>query len=268
MPAGMVSAALPLKVRALGPALRRLRPASLASSIKRLAGIERVVIEVDGDRFRVDPISHLGHCLIRDGVYEPGMAQVLRRFLAPGATFVDVGANEGYFSVLAGRLVGPPGRVIAVEPQRRLRPVLEENVRLNALANVRLFMLAVSDTEGSARLHLSPDVNTGTTGLARATRYPVATDEVRTTTLARLLQDAAVATVDLMKIDIEGFEHEAILGSLDLFRRGAVRALVLELHPPALTRRGLDALRLTTALQECGYREQHVAGRTVFGRHG
>jgi len=106
----IIGVRLPLRVRLFGPALRRLRPAALATHLKQLLRIKRVIVPTDVGSFFVDPVSHLGDSLIRDGRYEPNMEAALRRHLRPGGTFVDVGANEGYFSVLGGRIVGPGGR--------------------------------------------------------------------------------------------------------------------------------------------------------------
>ncbi|HEY1380702.1 MAG TPA: FkbM family methyltransferase [Gemmataceae bacterium] len=257
---------LPLRARLTGPLLRRLRPAVLAAQLKRLLCIPRVLVATPAGSFAVDPISLLGDQLIRERCYEPATVAALERHLSPGAVFVDVGANEGYFTVLGGKLVGPAGRVVAVEPQARSREVLAENLRLNDLHNVAVCAAAVSDTEGTAELYLTPDVNTGGSGLARKNRYPLPTETVRTTTLARLLADAGVGAVDLMKLDIEGFEYEAVFGSKDLFRSGAVRALALELHPDVLRGRGRDPDELVEFLRGCGYREDRSTGNVVFVR--
>lgn len=255
---------LPLKVRILSPVIRSMRPAWLAARFKNLLGVSRLPIEAQEGTFYIDPISHLGNTLIQDGVYEPGTGQLLRQFLRPGGIFVDVGANEGYFSVVGAKLVGPTGRVLAVEPQTRLQSVLHENFRLNQLNNVQLVQSAISDSARTAQFHLSPDLNSGSSGLARATNYHVPTQEVHTTTLAQLLKDARIERVDLMKMDIEGFEYEAILGSPDLLRSGAIRAIALELHHQAIKNRGLAPENIIELLKSCGYRQDLVSGYFVF----
>jgi FkbM family methyltransferase len=262
----MSDASLPLRVRLVGSILRKTRPAFLATWLKRLLLVRRVVVRTDVGPFFVDPISHLGDLLIREGEYEPAMAATLRRYLTPGGVFVDVGANEGYFSVLGGQIVGPNGRVIAIEPQLRLRAVLDENMCLNELGNVTVCDAAVSDTEGAAELFLSPDMNTGGSGLAHRNRYPVATQTVRTTTLSNVLREAGIEQIVLMKMDIEGFEYEAVLGSKDLFRAGSVKAFALELHPEAIRERGRDPDELVAFLRSCGYREDRTTGNAVFVR--
>jgi FkbM family methyltransferase len=244
-----------------------MRPAFLAALIKQVVKIDRMHVTTPVGAFLVDPISSLGDSLIRRGLYEPHMVETLKQFLSAGSVFVDVGANEGFFSVIGGSLVSASGRVIAIEPQTRLKTVLEENLKLNGLSNVTLYQVAVSNGEAVAELHLSPNINTGSSGLLRATRYPVATERVRTVTLTQVLTDADVDQVDLMKMDIEGFEHEAILGSKELFRAGRIAALALELHPGRMSGRGIDPNEIVDFLGSCGYRGECSLGSTVFVRH-
>ena len=249
----MVSTIPPLRVRILSPLLRRLRPAWVASLAKRMIKIQRLQVQTAHGLFFVDPISHLGNLLISEGVYEKCMISTLEKHLSPGAVFVDVGANEGYFSVLASALVGASGRVLAIEPQSRLQAVLQQNFELNRCSNITLISLAVSDAENTAELYLTPDTNSGASGLSRLTRYRLPTETVKTTTLSKLVEAQQLGRIDLMKMDIEGFEYEALFGAEALLRSGQIRALALELHPPAMLARGLDPARLVKLLNDCGY---------------
>jgi FkbM family methyltransferase len=244
---------LTLKDRVLQKLLLRVRPASLAALLKKGLGVERSVIVTDTGRFFIDPVSGFG-ALLSAGAYEPGVVMALWALLEPGACFVDVGANEGYFSVIASKLVGDRGRVIAVEPQRRLRAVLEKNFELNGVTNVEIADIAISDQPGSASLHLSPDTNTGSTALRQSTRYATKQETVETCTLEALLASRGIERVDLLKMDIEGFEYEAILGSPELFRSRRIRALALELHGRALVERSRAPEDILAFLRSCGYR--------------
>lgn len=96
------------KDRILQRFLLRIRPAFVASWLKCRLHVKRVVLQARYGRFFIDPASQFGALLLRDGEYEHEMRHTLEQFLEPAATFVDVGANEGYFSVMAAALVGPP----------------------------------------------------------------------------------------------------------------------------------------------------------------
>lgn len=237
-----------------GRFLMGIRPAPLAALLKFLLRVRRVEATTAEGRFWLDPASYLGLTLLETGNYEPAMLEVIDHFVRAGGTFADVGANEGYFSVAAARRAGPAGRVLAVEPQTRLHPVLQRNFALNACTTAELAPYAVSDRPGEAALHLTPGVNNSASSLIRPTRYPLARQTVQCLTLADIFGRHSVDTCDLLKIDIEGWEYEAVLGSPDLFRSGRVKALALELHPPLLLRRGLDSAKITDFLTECGYR--------------
>jgi hypothetical protein len=82
----------------------------------------------------------------------------------------------------------------------------------------------------------------------------VPTQTVNLVTLDLLLKEQQIPYVDVMKIDIEGYEYEAILGSPDVFRRHRIGAVILELHRELLARRGLKPEAITDFLGECGYR--------------
>jgi FkbM family methyltransferase len=181
--------------------------------------------------------------------------------LPAGGVFLDLGANEGYFTVVAARRCG---RVIAVEPQQRLLSVIEANLRLNGLANVRLLNLAVSDRPGEAILHLTPSINSGASGLHRSVKYSLPTQSVATRTLEQVFAAEELSRVDLMKVDIEGFEYEALLGSPRIFAERRVRALALELHPSILASRGKDARDIVAMLETAGYVATSRHGNDVW----
>ena len=251
----------------LGRLLMRVRPAPLASLIKRLLRLRRCEVTTKEGTFWVDPASYAGLELHETGFYEPATLGVIRRLLCPGDTFVDIGANEGYFTVVGSRLVGPAGRVIAVEPQLRLQHVLAKNLSDNLCTNVVVIRAAISNYTGNATLHLGPDMNTGASGLTVATRYRVATQPTPVMTLAELLALVPVAK-PVVKMDIEGLEHEAIHGSEATFRAGKVRALILESHDHLLRKRKLDVEALPRLLRDCGYEQTAYRGGYVWERPG
>lgn len=97
------------------------------------------------------PLTHVqGHGLVR-GTLEPGVQEALRRHVGRGAVVFDVGANLGFFALLAGRLTGPSGRVVAFEPLPESAAVAREHARLNRLEQVVVHECAVGDRSGSAR---------------------------------------------------------------------------------------------------------------------
>ena len=264
---GVQRASISAKDRILQCLLLNIRPAFVASWLKGIFNVERTIIETRFGRFYIDPVSQFG-AVVCNGEYEPAMRRALEHFLKPSSIFVDVGANEGYFSVIAAGLVGSSGKVTAVEPQRRLKTVLEKNFEINNVQGVQLFCYAISDRKGSATIHLSPNTNTGSTALHQSTRYRLPTETISTITLPDLFSLAQIEHADLVKMDIEGFEYEAILGSLELFKERRIKAIALELHPNAITKRGLDPAEITRLLESCGYETLREFSNTVWAIKG
>jgi FkbM family methyltransferase len=251
-------------LRFLQKTLMKVRPNILAAKLKNLLGVKRLPFETPQGTFLIDPISLLGIALTTKGLHEEGMVKTLEKFLSRGSCFVDLGANEGYFTIIAARLCGEAGRVISIEPQQRLHAVIKENIRLNKSPNAALVGAAIGDKPGTAVMHLTASTNTGGSGFERRSSYPLPTQEVSMMTLEQLLDAQSASSVDLMKVDIEGFEYEALLGSPKVFEQHRIKALALELHPAILSARGKDSADITGMLTRCGYRCEDTFGNTVW----
>jgi FkbM family methyltransferase len=211
--------------------LFRVRPAFVSSWIKKVLRIGRKPIETtSGVRLRIDPVSHFGREIIQTGTYEPELTAVFKAVLRPGDVFVDIGANEGYFSILSSRIVGSSGRVLAVEPQSRLQPVLKTNFAENQ-STVELVPMALWDSVGQAALNLASDINTGSTSLLASKGRFKKQELVRTTTLDALLAHHGISKVRLLKIDAEGAEFPILRGAGELFTQRRVEVLSLDFHP-------------------------------------
>jgi FkbM family methyltransferase len=248
--------------------IRRIRPAPLASALAHITGLNRrEFVHTEHGTFFVAPMSQLGFHL-RHGEYEAATTAVLRKCLAPGAVFVDLGANEGYFTVLASRLVGPLGIVIAVEPQSRLQSVITANVEANNCRNVRLVKAVVSSKTQRVNLALTTAINNGASSLFKSTKYPLPREEVQSFTLGDLFASIEVKRCDLMKMDIEGAEYDALTGAQEVLKRGIIRHMTIEVHDSILERRGLSWSRTHEVILECGYRSTDNCDRTVYSFAG
>jgi FkbM family methyltransferase len=141
--------------------------------------------------------------------------------LAEGFVFVDVGANVGYYTLKASKLVGAAGRVYAIEPVPSTAAVLRANVRLNDCSNVVIHEVAA----WSARGKLTLSVPGSLYGLASVTKEGQGAVTVEALTLDELLRGEN--RVDLIKIDVEGAELEVLRGAQSVLRKA--RYVVLEL---------------------------------------
>ena len=173
-----------------------------------------------GGRFRCDLHDFVASRIYYFGVWEPNLTALLERRLAPGDVVADVGANMGYFTLLASRLVGPTGRVVAFEASPAIYALLREDLALNAphgAGNVRALNVAVSDRPGTLPVYAGPADNRGATSVqaARGGRFEA---EVRADALGTLLGEALTAAerarLRLVKIDVEGAELPILLDLL------------------------------------------------------
>lgn len=213
---------------------------------------------------RLSFVCDLGDAIAREacfmGHYEPQETALVRSLLRPGGCFVDVGANWGYFSLLAAELVGPAGHVVAFEPHPSLFTALAGNVRRNALAQVTTLRVAAADRDGE--MNLAGFASSGkNSGLSRLTEEPdpsVPNFQVPTRLLEDVLDEQGVGTVDLLKMDIEGGEALVLPTLARGLSTGRYRHLLIELHPAALARRGVGADALIEGLLAHGYRAWRV----------
>jgi FkbM family methyltransferase len=195
-------------------------------------------------------------CLYVCGSFEPNEFALLDRTLRPGMVFVDVGANDGYYTLFAARRIGAAGRVIAVEPSTRERINLKRNIARNGLVNVTVIPAALGAACGTADLQLAQGVHSGHNTLGRFANDGVKAESVERVTMRTLdevADEIGLDRIDFMKIDVEGAEAAVILGARRVIE--ATRPLILlEISDKALRAQGSDARALIDALRrDLGY---------------
>lgn len=153
------------------------------------------------------------------GTYERFAQDVFVEHVRPGAVVYDVGANAGFFTLLASKLAGPEGAVYAFEPMERNLGFLREHVRLNGAGNVHVQPVAVSDRSGSIRF--SAAANPAMGGISETGEL-----EVPSQTLDEL--GGTLPPPAFIKMDIEGAEHAALRGGMELLRRARPTILLSE----------------------------------------
>lgn len=203
-------------------------------------------------------------CLYVAGSFEPNEFAFLDRLLRPGMTFVDVGANEGLFSLHAARRVGAAGRVVAVEPSSRERRQLERNVARNRLGNVTIVPCALGGEAGSARLRIAGKLHGGHNTLGDFVydgTTAAGTEDVPVETLDALVRRLALGRVDAVKIDVEGAELKVLNGARELL--GTARpVLLIEANEEALRRQAGSTDDMIAMLRELRYEIRVFSART------
>jgi FkbM family methyltransferase len=182
----------------------------------------------------LDPYDEIGGTVLAYGSYEQATVRELERHIPRGGTFVDVGANIGWYSLKAARAAGPKGHVIAVEPDRETLIELRSNIRASGAASViAVAPVACADSETTLTFYAAPRRNTGESSLSQANASQegaiAASYPVRARRLDDILKEAGVDRVDAMKIDVEGAEFLVLKGAtetLDRYRPVVVMELV------------------------------------------
>lgn len=194
-------------------------------------------------------------CLFVCGSFEPNEFAFLHTALARSAVFIDIGANEGFYTVFAASLVGELGRVIAVEPSPREYERLSRNVAINHLSNVTLVRCGLGARRGNALLHIADPEHNGQNTLGGFGHTGVTAVEhvqIELSDLDSLIQELALGRVDLIKMDVEGAEFEVIKGGLKTLERYKP-TLLIELFEDALSKQGSSAEAVLSQLTQLGY---------------
>jgi FkbM family methyltransferase len=166
--------------------------------------------------------------LAMDGFWEAWNSVALARHVRPGWRVVDVGANHGYFTLLLAALVGPEGRVFALEPNPRLFDLLGRTIRVNGFDDrVALLPYAASATSGHAELHV-PRGFSGDGSLVVRRGADLTACRVE----QRRLDDVIDAPVDFLKIDAEGADYDVLDGAVGLLPADQRVAVLLEHFAP------------------------------------
>lgn len=165
-------------------------------------------------------------------------------------TFVDLGANKGYYSILASKLVGDKGRVFAFEPDSDIYSMLEVN--LKGKRNVKAINKAVSDYTGSTRLYLS-DSNPASNSIYYGANEGTRSMCVEVTSLDAFFENTGIA-IDIVKMDIQGAEMSAVNGGHKLIESTKEIKIITELDPDCARAAGYSPEDFLSKLTENGFK--------------
>lgn len=232
--------------------LLNLRPMQFATFLIRvLAPDERRRISSTGMGIRLylDVFSHLGQEIIRENIYEPDTVSIYRSEVELGQVVLDIGANEGLFAALAGKIVGNNGFVIAIEPQSRLRDLIEINFRINDVSNFKIYQNAFGEKETKKMpLNLYPSLNNGASSFVRRKRLSNNTEEVGFVSMSTILEECNFNKIDFVKVDVEGFEHKVVEELLPYIKRGMIGKLLLDYHTSILLAQNINPREIHDSL--------------------
>jgi FkbM family methyltransferase len=251
----LIKAERTLSASSFGRKLKKIRMAATlyGKLYQRFRPSGSVMTTSWGHRLHVDP-GDLGiaRCLlVYNGVWEPLETETFVSVLRKGMVVADIGANVGYYTLLAARSVGSAGKVFAFEPEPKNYELLCRNIKENGYTNVVTVPSAVSDRNGTSRLYLSAN-NFGAHNLS--TRSPDAKFvNIDTVSLDEFFSNYQ-GRIDVLKIDAEGAEELIFDGMSQLLRRHPNLILFTEFHPRAMEGLGSSPERYIEKLSAHGFR--------------
>ncbi len=217
--------------------------------------VGRVARLPNGMRIEVDPRDALGRTILRGGHWEPETISFLQSYLRSGMTFLDVGANIGLYSVIASRLVGRSGTVYSFEPHPLLYRVLRSNAKRNDCRNIVVNNYAIADRDGERLLFLSSEDSFANTSLRPPARfYSGSSVPVRTVSLDSYVSSMALSQIDVIKLDIEGAELQALSGASTVLKEYAELVILVEFCDENTRQFGYSTADLASFLRSKGFK--------------
>ena len=176
-----------------------------------------------------------------------------------GDTVIDVGAHIGEYTLLGAKLVGDKGLVISVEPDHDSVKSLKENIILNNFKNCLILEKAVGEkvetkflykvNEEDVYGYLDPYVEN-----KKLKKH----SEIEVTTIDSIVLSNNINTINLLKIDVEGFEYEVLLGCNDTLKKNKIKKIIIEIHSEFLKAKGINEDLIYTFLKKHGFKIKKI----------
>lgn len=201
------------------------------------------------------------------GRFEPATVRAYRRLLRPGSVAVDIGANSGAHTLPLAQAVGEGGRVLAYEPTASAYERLLRNIALNPPLAARVvprqvMLMDASDRPLPSGLPSSWPLTPSDHAHPLHRGVATATEGARVMTLDASIAESGVARLDLIKLDVDGYEFEVLAGAKETLRRFRP-FIIFEIAPYLLEERGVNPCAPFAALENAGYRFTTLSGRPI-----
>ena len=196
-------------------------------------------IATTGGKLMVDTSDVVGRVLTASGVWEPHVTEAFRARFGAADICIDIGAHVGYYTLLASKLVGPRGHVYAFEPSPGVYRALEQNLGRNEATNVTALNVAAGADGGPGVLYELEAGSSGNSSLSprlldsphAGTADEYVSVEVDICAVDTRVPDDGFGRVRMIKVDVEGYEVEALRGVERILAVGAPVAVIVELSP-------------------------------------
>ncbi|WP_339775768.1 FkbM family methyltransferase [uncultured Methylophaga sp.] len=220
-----------------------------------------VIKNVDGISYELDLTEVIDSAIYFNQSREPHTTNALKRLCKPGMIVIDIGANVGSHTLPLAKSVGNKGKVYAIEPVPWALDKLRKNLALNRFTNVQIHPIALSDyTDENAEFSLRASFKTTSEnpvnkdgGLSESWWNACENVSVRVDTLDNFIEKENIAHVDVIKLDVDGFEVKVLKGA-ERILQSFKPIILMELAPSWLIEKGDSIEELLSYLTKCGYK--------------
>jgi len=192
--------------------------------------------------------------------HEPLATKLFRASIKKGMNIIDIGANIGYYVLIESQIIGSKGKIIAIEPQQENISLLRLNIKRNHLQNVKIIEAAIGDYCKQGKLYVNKRASNTHSLLpfySNESQDNWKTQEVKIYSIDALTRKLNFP-VDFIRMDIEGYELNAIKGMNQTLKRYKP-SLAIELHYDVLGMKGV--VKLLEILKQNGYKAKHISDR-------
>ncbi len=165
----------------------------------------------NGQMIFLNPSDHIQQMILWYGYYEKESILTWEHFIQTDSVIIDIGANIGYYTLIAAKKAAN-GWVHSFEPVTKNYEALQKNIHLNHLTNVTTNAAGISADESLETYYISSGDNSGMSGLRPAENFSGFTEKIKTITLDSYAETKKLSHIDIIKIDIEGNEMNALKG--------------------------------------------------------
>jgi FkbM family methyltransferase len=191
--------------------------------------------------------------------YEKAESDFILSLLSNQDTFIDIGANVGYYSMLASKKI-TKGKIYSFEPEINNYQRLKDNIKLNGALNITAVHKACSDQNGMVVLSVAKDDNKGLNSIFLSDEYKSHTQEIEAVTLDSFVKSNNISNISLIKMDVEGAEFIALKGMKEVLTN-LKPALVVEIVKNNLEAAGTSVEEFYTYLYRLGYKSYQIDGK-------
>jgi len=215
-----------------------------------------------GIHMKVDISKSMGAAIYWRGAHDWAPIFVLGKILKKGQTIIDVGANQGEYSLWAVKHAGQNGKVIAFEPMDGLFEQLKTNFSLNPSYQKALIPIktGLSDKPGQLNLYGKEGDNEGVNTMFPTESHTVLIQEIKLDTLDNQLQELNCKGIDLIKVDVEGAELQVLKGALQTLKQHRPY-LMIEINKEACLAGGYEPEEIFELLRPLGYTFEKIGLR-------